>query len=259
MGYDLQRLRAGIPPLRLRWFTRLRSTNDHAIALRRKRLLFAPALVLTGNQIAGRGRGGNKWWSAAGCITATFVLGADERAPHEVPLVAGLALRDAVAELCDTEDIGLKWPNDLVHNGRKLAGLLCERIEGVDLIGVGLNVNPDLRQAPTGLRAAITSIQEICGDSEISTTDALITASRHLHAALSRRGNQLFGQTLQRYDAYHVLVGRRIAVSSDGNGGAIHGLCEGLDPTGKLLLRDRANRLHHIIAGQVQLDTPRRK
>ena len=55
--FDIARLRASIKPLRLYWFPRLRSTNDHAALLRQRRELFAPALVLTGKQSRGRGRG----------------------------------------------------------------------------------------------------------------------------------------------------------------------------------------------------------
>src|SRR5436309_1660093 len=56
-SFDLARLRVGIKPFKLHWFPRLRSTNDHAAELRRRKELFAPAAVLTGRQLAGRGRG----------------------------------------------------------------------------------------------------------------------------------------------------------------------------------------------------------
>src|SRR3954466_4129254 len=123
--FDLARIRHGIKPFKLHWFPRLRSTNDHAAVLRGRRELFAPAIVLTGHQIAGRGRGSNTWWSNSGVLTATFVFPIDERlAPHHLPLLAGLALRDAVAALVPATPIKLKWPNDLLANGLKLAGLL---------------------------------------------------------------------------------------------------------------------------------------
>src|SRR3954447_21863623 len=86
--FDLSRLRAQLRPFRLYWYPRLNSTNTHAASLRRARKLFAPAVVLTGRQIAGRGRGANAWWSGAGSLTVTFVLPVREHLlPHQVPLI----------------------------------------------------------------------------------------------------------------------------------------------------------------------------
>src|SRR2546423_10118412 len=163
-SFDLARLRHGIKPFKLHRFPRLRSTNDHAAALRRRGKLFAPAMVLTSKQIAGRGRGSNSWWWAAGSLAVTFVFPVEEHlSPHQIPLVAGLAVRDAAAELSGDESVALKWPNDVTHRGRKLAGLLCERVNKVDLIGVGVNVNIQPQKAPRGLREQITSLSAIAG------------------------------------------------------------------------------------------------
>ena len=140
--YSLKALRTALRPFRLYWFPRLLSSNSHAMVLRKRKSLYAPAVILTGHQVRGRGRGSNSWWSGAGSLTATFVLPIEPHLQaHQIPLIAGLAVRNAVAELSGAHDIGLKWPNDLLHGDRKLAGLLCERIDHVDLIGVGLNVN----------------------------------------------------------------------------------------------------------------------
>src|SRR3954470_11891779 len=162
--FQLDRLRRSIKPFRLHFFTRLKSTNDHAAALRKRGELFAPAIVLTGHQMAGRGRGSNTWWSGDGSLTVTFVFAAEEHlAPHHVPLLAGLAVRNAAAELAGNDDVQLKWPNDLLFGGRKLAGLLCERVYKADLVGLGLNVNVQRRDIPVALRKTVTSLREIAG------------------------------------------------------------------------------------------------
>src|SRR4051794_6069296 len=115
--YNLDRLRDGIKPFRLHWFPSLRSTNDHAAVLRERGDLYAPAIVLTGNQTAGRGRGEHSWWSSEGCITVTFVFPIDgDLAPHHIPLLAGLAVRNAAAEITGNPDVQLKWPNDILHH-----------------------------------------------------------------------------------------------------------------------------------------------
>ena len=250
--FNLSRLRHELRPLKLHWFPRLRSTNDHAATLRRRGELFAPAVVLAGRQIAGRGRGSNAWWSAAGSLTVTFVFPVEEHlSPHQIPLIAGLAVRDAVAELSGDESIALKWPNDVVHDGRKLAGLLCERVSKADLVGVGLNVNVNAAQAPAALRRRITSLSAIA-DRSIDMNEALATVARHLHRAMSRRGDRLFAETLQRYDAHHALVGQKVSVVEAGSNRLVTGRCAGLDSTGRLILRER-RKTQLIIAGQVRM------
>jgi BirA family transcriptional regulator, biotin operon repressor / biotin---[acetyl-CoA-carboxylase] ligase len=251
-SFNLARLRAGIKPFRLNWFPRLRSTNDHAAELRRRGTLFAPAVVLAGRQLAGRGRGSNRWYSAGGSITVTFVFPVEEHlAAHHVPLLAGLAVRDAAAELAGDERVALKWPNDVLFDGRKLAGLLCERVSRVDLIGVGLNVNLDPKRAPAALRDRITSLAMVAGQ-PMDLTGALIAVATHLHRAMSRRGERMFAETLQRYDTHHALVGRKVSVVEAGSGTLVTGRCSGLDSIGRLVLHDRKS-VRPIVAGQVRL------
>ena len=250
-SFDLARLRGGIKPFRLHWFSRLRSTNDHAAALRKRGELFAPAMVLTGRQIAGRGRGSNQWWSGAGSITVTFAFAVDQHlAPYHVPLIAGLALRAAAAEVSGNDDVQLKWPNDLLYEEKKLAGLLCERAHNVDLVGVGLNVNPDLSQIPGPLRKTVTSLKSICGR-ELDMTAVLCSVTSHLHRRLSHRNEQSFAAVAREYDRHHALLGRRVMVQNGGDA-PISGKCEGLDAMGRLLIRDRRT-LVRVIAGSVRV------
>ncbi len=252
ISFDLARLRSQIKPFRLHWFPRLRGTNDHAAVLRKRGELYAPAMVLTGHQLAGRGRGAHAWWSGPGCLTVTFVLPIEQHlSPHQIPLLAGLAVRNAAAEIAGEPKVELKWPNDVLYDGRKLAGLLCERVHKADLVGLGLNVNLDPRRAPAALRERITSLSTIAGKS-LDITDALVTVARHLKATLLHRDERLFSYFLQEYDTHHALVGRRVTVINNGEGPPVTGRCEGLDSTGRLLLRSRKT-LHRVVAGQVQL------
>ena len=250
-SFDLARLRLSIKPFRLHWFPTLGSTNDHAAALRRRGALYAPAMVLTGRQTAGRGRGTHAWWSGGGCLTVTFVLPvSDEVAPHQVPLLAGLAMRRAAAALVGSvAEVQLKWPNDLLVNGRKLAGLLCERMAGVDLIGVGLNVNLDPAQAPEDLRDRLTSLAALQGR-PLDMTSTLAAMASALREVFHRLPELPFPALLREYDQHHALPNQRVTVIEPGGGPAIVGVCQGLDSMGRLLVRDQST-LHHVIAGQV--------
>jgi BirA family biotin operon repressor/biotin-[acetyl-CoA-carboxylase] ligase len=250
-AFNLARLRAAIRPFRLHWFPRLRSTNDHSAILRSRGELFAPAIVLTGNQLAGRGRNSNTWWSGPGSITVTFVLPLYEHLlPQQLPLIAGLAVRNAVAQVSGDDSIQLKWPNDLLHHGRKLAGLLCERVHKADLVGLGLNVNAD-RNIPRPLRHRIISLEQVAGRT-LDKTDVLIALVQHIYPMLTRRKEHPFGAVLRAYDTYHALAGRHVRVNGQADAAAIVGTCQGLDSTGRLLVRSRG-QLHRIIAGQVHM------
>jgi BirA family biotin operon repressor/biotin-[acetyl-CoA-carboxylase] ligase len=247
--FDLARLRPALRPFRLHWFPTLRSTNDHAAVLRKRGTLYAPAVVLTGHQTAGRGRGDHTWWSGAGCITVTFVFPIDEQVqPHQVPLLAGLAVRNAAAAIAGDDDVQLKWPNDVLFRGNKLAGLLCERKEKADLIGLGLNVNVDPAAAPAALRGRVTSLSQVAGR-PLDLTEALATVASHLHALVTHQAERPFGDVLREYDAHHALTGRKVSVDL-GHGQHTAGRCEGLDEMGRLTLRSRG-KVQHVIAGHV--------
>lgn len=264
-SYSLDRLRGGLKPFRLHFFPTLNSTSDHAAVLRRRGELFAPAVVLTSRQRAGRGRGTNTWFSARGSLTATFVLPVNQTfSPHHLPLAAGLAVRNAVAEISRNEEIQLKWPNDLVFQERqrgmptpprkmrKLAGLLCERLDKVDLIGVGVNVNGPEKMPPKSLGDRMIYLQEVCGPTTapLDLSEVLIVIARHLHSLLVRKSETPFPALLREYDRHHALVGRKVTVRSLDEPPA-SGTCEGLDDMGRLLLRNRS-RVHRIIAGHVE-------
>src|SRR4051794_7447884 len=235
-AYQLARLRKSLRPFRLHWFPTVRSTNDHATALRKRGELYAPAVVLTGRQTAGRGRGAHTWWSGPGCLTVTFVLPAGDVEPHRIPLLAGLAVRNAAAELSGNDAaVRLKWPNDvLLEDGRgfrKLAGLLCERVQGADLGGLGLNVNLDPSSAPSNLRRQVASLAQ-AGGRPIDMTDALATVAAHLRQTFDRATKEPFASILREYDAHHALVGRRVDVIAPGEPAPLSGRCEGMDEMG---------------------------
>jgi BirA family biotin operon repressor/biotin-[acetyl-CoA-carboxylase] ligase len=255
-SFKLSELRQRVRPFRLHWFARLRSTNDHAAAMRNRKTLFAPAIVLASSQTAGRGRGTNTWWSGAGCITATFVLPVVEHfQPHQVPLIAGLAARGALEELVGTAHIRLKWPNDLLlSDDRKVAGLLCERVQGADLIGIGVNVNVARSRLPRSLLDRAASMRELTG-APVSLNDVVAALARHLFERLARPAEHQFSQLLREYDRHHALPGRRIAVAASDDAKPLAGVCVGLDRMGRLLLRDAhdADTIHRVVAGHVSM------
>lgn len=247
---DLPLLSESVRPIRVHYFPTLPSTNDKAAQMRKLGSLYAPAMVLTPIQTAGRGRAGNRWFSTAGSITVTFALPVEENLqPHQLPLVAGLAVRNACTELTGRRDIQLKWPNDVIYEGRKLAGLLCERILGVDLIGIGLNVNATPADMPSNLRLGVAALALISGAPH-DLTRTLILLTQHLQHALLTRHSWTFAAFVEQYRQHDGLLGKPLSVQVPGETIAIRGTCEGIDSDGRLLLRS-GPILHRIIAGSV--------
>jgi BirA family transcriptional regulator, biotin operon repressor / biotin---[acetyl-CoA-carboxylase] ligase len=240
-----------VAPFRLLAFARLRSTNDHAKALIRRGQIDAPTIILTQNQTAGRGRGKNQWWSGPGCLTVTFILQSQAHLPLEhISLRAGVAIRQALADLTRNLDILLKWPNDLLWQGRKLAGILCERERDFDLIGIGLNVAP--RRVPRSIKDQIASLREITGHS-YDITDVLPHLTRRILKCLgAAKRRTSFVEIIREYDHHHALLGRNVHVWIEEDQPPITGRCEGLDDSGRLLVRS-GRQLHRIIAGTVRL------
>jgi BirA family biotin operon repressor/biotin-[acetyl-CoA-carboxylase] ligase len=174
----------------------------------------------------------------------------DQVLPHQLPLIAGLAVRNAAAQLTGNDGIQLKWPNDVVFDGRKLAGLLCERVEKADLVGLGLNVNLADDQVPVPLRRRVTALSRIAGR-PLDVTAALSTVASYLHRTLARQAEQPFSKLLREYDSHHALVGKAVSVLDGSDSVAVSGKCEGLDDMGRLLLRSRS-QVHRVMSGQVQ-------
>jgi BirA family biotin operon repressor/biotin-[acetyl-CoA-carboxylase] ligase len=179
----------------------------------------------------------------------------DRIPPQQLPLIAGLAVRQTAVELTGETDVQLKWPNDVLHDGRKLAGLLCERIDKSDLIGIGLNVNVDPADAPRDLRDKITSLLSI-GGKLLDPTEVLSLLAKNLHAAFRLRAHQPFSVFVCEFEKHHALVGKTITVLPSGSDPAVVGRCEGIDAEGRLMVRQRGT-LHRIVAGNILWNSAR--
>ena len=140
---------------RLSAYDTLASTNAEALALARAGEL-GPLWIAAREQTAGRGRRGNSWVSPRGNLYATLLL-TDPAPPECAPqlsFVAVLALYDTIAACAPAlrEALSLKWPNDLLCRGAKLAGILIEGEQAADAlavaIGIGVNCETTHRKRP---------------------------------------------------------------------------------------------------------------
>jgi len=215
----------------------LGSTNDQARlhAAQADRL---PLLVIAAQQTAGRGRQARSWWSDAGSLTFSLLLGPDQVAtgPTGSPLISllpALAVMEAVGPQVGTIPLGLHWPNDVYLDGRKLSGVLVERTAGGRLIvGVGLNVNTRFDEAPAEVARRATSLGAATGK-EFDLPEVLQDYLR----ALEQRLTQLAADPAAiARDAHDACLQRGHVVSIRIGNRQVTGGCLGIDAEGALLL-----------------------
>jgi len=235
----------------LKEFESLDSTNEEA-----RRLAGSgaptPIWIRADRQTAGRGRRGRNWESPAGNLAATLLLRPDRPASEcaQLSFVAAIAAAETVTRFLPAADIRVKWPNDVLADGRKIAGILLESVSGsgtVPLwlaIGIGLN----LAHHPEGTEFPATSMAAL-GAEPPSASDALL----HLAARFAKWYDlwrvQGFSPIRDAWLARAAKLGERVVARL--TNGETSGVFEGIDETGALILREAQGRTRLIASGEV--------
>jgi BirA family biotin operon repressor/biotin-[acetyl-CoA-carboxylase] ligase len=234
----------------LKHFESIDSTNEEA-----KRLAASgesgPVWIVADRQTAGRGRRGRHWESPSGNLAATLFLRPDKPANTcaQLSFVAALAASDVVARLARGVDVRVKWPNDVLANDRKIAGILLESAGGgerLDWLAVGIGIN--LAHFPPDTEFPATSLAAL-GSAEVSPKDAC----RHLAAAWSEWydvwRNDGFVRIRDIWLSRAARLGTRIRARLASE--ETSGVFEGIDEDGALILRESLGRTRVIAAGEV--------
>jgi BirA family biotin operon repressor/biotin-[acetyl-CoA-carboxylase] ligase len=243
----------------LHCFESLGSTSDHAKALAEDGAGHGEVVVAE-RQTDGRGRRGRTWVTAPGRNVAfSVVLRPTDLPPSRAPeltLVASLAICDALRR--SGVEAGIKWPNDLLVDGRKIAGILTELAAEPDqvhwvVVGVGVNVNAREEDFSPELRPHATSVLLERGQ---PAPRALFLAAclTLLEEWFDRHAEEGFEPIREAWKARSVTLGREVVVQLDGR--EVVGVAEDLDATGALLVRT-ADGLERITSGDVALLRPR--
>jgi BirA family biotin operon repressor/biotin-[acetyl-CoA-carboxylase] ligase len=242
-------------------FDCLDSTSDHARQLVVAEDPELPLVVRTARQIQGRGRGSHAWWSDAGSLTFTIAL--DPRAhglrpDHEprLALAAAVAIVEAIGTYGAGLKLGIRWPNDIEVQGRKLGGILPERVETDRgprlLIGIGLNVLTRLVDAPAEVRRMAVSLAELVPQvfDRAILSGLLATILDRWEGIVERLARD--DPTLaERWDQLDTLRGQWIRV--DLGPQLVEGWGRGIDAGGALRL-EVAGQIQPIFGGQVLRD-----
>lgn len=198
-------------------------------------------MVVADEQTAGRGRLGRTWEAAPGSSLLVSVLLRGAGDPVRAVMAAGVALAAAVEEVAGV-DAGLKWPNDVVVDDRKLAGLLAEAEGDALVVGVGCNVNWE--SFPDELVATATACNLEVG--RIVDRDVLLDAFLDHFADGLDRGDAV----VDAYRSRLATVGRAVRVQHV-RGDELVGAAVGITDDGALIVRDDAGTEHTVVAADV--------
>jgi BirA family biotin operon repressor/biotin-[acetyl-CoA-carboxylase] ligase len=201
-------------------------------------------------QSGGRGRLGREWLSPPGNLyCSTLVrIGAHDPAAHLLAFVAGLAALDTVRAILPDTSARLKWPNDVLVDGAKLAGILLERRRDAVVVGIGMNV----ALAPEIAGRTVTSLHDQGALAQIDAAAVLELLAPRFHARLLQWRTTDPATLLEVWCAAAHKPGEAMAVQR-GSEDRIEGVFEGLSSDGALLLRCADGRIEAISAGDVHL------
>jgi BirA family biotin operon repressor/biotin-[acetyl-CoA-carboxylase] ligase len=217
-------------------------------------------VVLAESQTAGRGRGAKTWFSPPGLnLHASILLkpGIGAAAAPVFTFIAPLALADAIRELGGL--VAVKWPNDVLVDGRKVAGVRAELIlrgDAVDhlILGVGVNLNVThhaLRAALGEAGPHATSLLAVLGR-PVDRNAFIATFLTYLEEWLLTYQAQGPAALLAAWRDLDIVTGRRVEIRGDGTT-VLEGRAVAVDDAGHLRVEDARGRLHTVVAGEIRL------
>lgn len=231
-------------------FDKLESTNSTL-----KRLAAEGAahgtMVTAQTQTQGRGRHGRQWVSPKGNLYVSLLWrpGRDQDEWGCLPLVAGVGLHRCIATMLnssgvDAEPLSLKWPNDLLYNGAKLGGILCEADGDAVIVGLGLNLawHPDDTPYPA------TSLEAL-GMQPCTPASVLKKLSPALNKAYAQWDLTGFAALRATWDSASIDVGTEIQVRLSGE--QYSGSYAGVESDGSLRLRTEEGAVRQVRVGDV--------
>jgi len=286
VGLDLQ----GVSPLDLEALQRNLQTQFFGIG---DRLLYLPTVestntltmqlayerpeeglvVLTDSQTAGKGRRGRRWVDVPGCNVLMSILFRPLFPPHILVMITSLAVVDSIADSCQVAAT-IKWPNDVLIEDHKVAGILIETSHDsngrmVAVAGIGVNVNGSIKELAehasmqVPLTAIATTLESACGHvvSREVFIARLLQYIEKSYFALQQEIAELsvvetvttepFSRLIrERWRSQLATLGRTIVVQQ-GNS-VISGIAEDVDESGELLLRRHSGELVRITWGDVE-------
>jgi BirA family transcriptional regulator, biotin operon repressor / biotin---[acetyl-CoA-carboxylase] ligase len=240
----------------LYYYDEIDSTNDEAFRLG---LTGAPegTVLIANSQNAGKGRMQRVWHSPADSNIYTSIILRPQIEPARVPqisILAGVAVAETLNRYCPGT-VCLKWPNDILINGKKVCGVLSQAkttASEVDFIvlGIGINVNISYRQFPKEICELATSLAIETGD-EISRRELIIGLYENLAKWYKQLMEEGFGRIKEKWMSLTPMIGKPVQVMFGEE--VMSGKAIGLDEDGSLILFANGNEEIKVSAGDATI------
>lgn len=231
------------------------STNEEAKRLAENGAIHG-TLVISDYQTKGKGRRGRTWLSSKGnCIYMSILLRPDMESQYAsgLTLMAALAVSEGIDRLggCETK---IKWPNDVIINGKKVSGILTEMSSEIDyinyvVIGIGINVNDETFSQEISPTATSIRIESKKVQNRAQLVSYIMEAMEEYYL-LYRQTNDL-SLLLDKYNEKLVNVNKEVKIIRKGEEQTRIAL--GIDKTGALLVKDENDMQEEIISGEVSV------
>lgn len=235
------------------------STNKDAYRLALEGAVNGSA-VIAKMQTAGRGRLGKSWLSVTGKgLYCSIILRPklDLLDFSKVTLVVGLAVSDVLGEMYDIP-IGLKWPNDLYVDDKKLGGILvessplnCGESEHFVIVGVGVNINHSKYNFPEEIRDNSTSLK-LESKKDFDCFEIFKVIQKKILLKVQEVEKNGFKEVLIDWKKKDILLGRSVEMVNVKEE-VVRGVALGIDNEGVLQVRDANGNLHKILSGDIRL------
>ncbi|MBL7480008.1 biotin--[acetyl-CoA-carboxylase] ligase [Legionella bononiensis] len=242
------------PPFKLHLFTSIDSTNRFLKEIPTGSILDICCAEL---QTQGRGRFGRAWHSPFGeniYCSSRWNLSCDLSRLSGLSLVTSLAVLNSLKEFIPTEEIKIKWPNDILWGNKKLCGILIEIIAESNgnaqvIIGIGLNVNTDTLKHPLPDKPW-GSLYEL-SNQQFDRNAIIASLLFHLQNNINKFLDCDLNSFMDEWNQYDYLVGKHITVTQ--SLASFSGIACGIDQTGQLILKDDQGILHLLSSGDTSL------
>ncbi|MCJ7729176.1 MAG: biotin--[acetyl-CoA-carboxylase] ligase [Sedimentisphaerales bacterium] len=228
------------------------STNDVAGEYARNRDNDG-LVVLAEEQASGRGRGGNKWFGSRGDSILCSILLTECKVPSELlSLTCAVATAEAVGK-CAKAEAKIKWPNDIILNGKKMAGILVESKNPgkhtAYVIGIGINCHQKKQSFPAELQKTATSIDIETGSvtDRISLIRRLLTSVDHWLDVAEKNKEEV----IERWRRLSSQLGHRVSLIY--NRRKFSGNCIGIDPQQGLIVQLDTDGIRMFHAAQTTI------
>jgi len=243
-------------PLTVQVYTSVDSTNQEA-----RRLILQGlgqgTVIVADTQTAGRGRLGRHWESPQGTgIWFSLILepGVSLQETSQYSFVMAVAVAEGIRQATGLDAV-VKWPNDVLLDGKKICGILLELVAEMTqvhqlIVGIGINANQKITDFPPEVQAKATSLAIAAGRS-VQRADVLCAVLRAVEVNCQLLQQQGFAAIRDKWTALSCVVGQAVRVVRQGDT-LLTGIAEGLDLDGALLVRT-AQGVERVLAGDVSL------